>query len=174
MKSYFQPILIFIAVILLAGQGCSTARVEEGSAPVEERSSTAAGVDLGTRTQPGARSRTDSPAVAELLATARLDMEGGRHESAAATLERALRLEPKDALLWYRLALIRSTQGQWRQVLSLAQKSNSLAAGDLKLQLQNWRLIAMAYEHINNHKGSEHAKAIIQQLEEQLGARGEG
>lgn len=177
MKTLSLRILILFAILILAGPGCSTIRAPEGSVPVEERSSTAdtsTGVEIGAGAQTGGGFRTQSPAVNELLATAQLDMEGGKPESAAATMERALRLEPKDALLWYRLALIRHLQGQWQQVLTLARKSISLAAGNPNLQLQNWRLIALAYEHLKDHKGTEHAKAMIQRLEQQLGERGEG
>ena len=168
-------ILFLIAVIILVGQGCSTARAPGGSVPVEDQSSTATGVpDTSAGTQTGPRSGTESPAVAGLLASAQLDMEGGKPESAAAALERALRLEPRDALLWHRLALIRRTQDQWQQVLSLAQKSNSLAAGDRNLQLQNWYLMATAYARLNDNKGVAHAREMIRRLEEQLGSRSEG
>lgn len=175
MKNFPLRVLSLIAVTIVVGQGCSTARAPGGSVPVEDQSSTAAGVpDTYVGPQTGTRSRTESSAVVDLLASAQLDMEGGKPESAAATLERALRLEPRDALLWYRLALIRLRQGEWQQVLSLAQKSNSLAAGDRNLQLQNWYLIATAYARLKDNKGVAHARAVIRQLEEQLGVRGEG
>ena len=183
MKFFLHSMLSMIAVMIVAGQGCSTARVPGGSVPVEDRSSSAAGVpgiategDVPGGPQSGADTgpipRSESPAVVALLDTAQLDMETGRSESAAATLERALRLEPKNDMLWHRLALIRQQQQQWQQVLSLAQKSNSLAAGDRHLQLQNWRLIAEACKQLKDDRGVKHARGMIQRLEEQLGTRG--
>lgn len=175
MKSLLRDILGLIALLTLAGSGCSTARVAGGSVPVEDQSSSAAGVPgaapagaasagPAAGVQGGTAAAPESPAVVALLDTAQLDMDNGRPESAAATLERALRLEPKNSLLWHRLALIRQQQQQWRQVMSLAQKSNSLATGDRYLQLQNWRLIALAREHLNDAKGVEQARGMIEKL----------
>ena len=167
----------------MVGQGCSTARSPVGTVPVEDQSSTAAGIPDTTGwgevpegaqagVSSGAQSRKVSPAVIALLDTAQLDMDAGRPESAAATLERALRMEPKNSLLWHRLALIRRQQSEWQQVLSLAQKSNSLAADDRNLQLQNWRLIAHAYKELKDERAAQHARGMIERLKEQLGTRG--
>lgn len=175
MKFFVHNLLSLIAVMTLVGQGCSTARVAGGSVPMVDQSSSAAGVPApspvedeaagpGSGARGGMVSAPESPAVVALLDTAQQDMDTGRPESAAATLERALRLEPKNNLLWHRLALIRQQQQQWRQVLSLAQKSNSLAAGNRYLQLQNWRLIVRANEHLNDDEGAERALQMIKKL----------
>jgi len=179
MNNFSYRILCLTAISILVGQGCSTARSPGGSVPVEDQSSTAAGIPETsggskvpggpqTGASPGSQSRAVSPAVVALLDTARLDMDAGRPESAAATLERALRLEPKNGVLWHRLALVRRHQGQWQQVLSLAQKSNSLAAGDRNIQLQNWRLIAVACEHLDDDEGAKRAKMMIKKLNERI------
>src|SRR5262249_60800105 len=42
----------------------------------------------------------ESPAVASLIDNARLDSQAGRYASAGASLERALRIEPRNPRLW--------------------------------------------------------------------------
>lgn len=165
MKTYTGNIIWPAAVAVLIIQGCSTAPVAQAPVPVEDQSVPAAGAAIRAEApRQGSLSSTESPAVLALLDSAHLDMEAGKHESAALAMERALRLEPKNAVLWNRLALIRQLQGQWQQVLSLARKSNSLAAGDLRLQLQNWRLIAGACMKLNDIHGAEQAQKMVVKL----------
>jgi len=82
--------------------------------------------------------------VVSLLNTASAQSRGGDHARAAATLERAIAIEPDNAWLWYRLADTRLAEGRLSQAASLAAKSNSLAISDRGLQADNWRLIAEA------------------------------
>lgn len=169
-NSYLR-ISILVTITCLVNQGCSTTGV---SVPVENRSGSAAEeapVEYQSSTAPS--DSPEAPAVVALLDTAQQDMDKGRPESAAVTLERALRLEPKNSLLWHRLALIRQQQKLWNQALSLAQKSNSLAAGNRELQLANWKIIARACEHLNDDEGAVRAKEMIKRIRnEGLGARG--
>lgn len=90
------------------------------------------------QTPPG----VDNPAVIALLNDANQAMQQGRNDRAAASLERALAIEPRNAWLWHRLASARLEQGELDQAASLAAKSNSLAADDRSLQAKNWRIIA--------------------------------
>jgi hypothetical protein len=63
---------------------------------------------------------------------------------AAASLERALRIEPNNAGLWSRLAEVRLRQGDKAQAEQLALKSNGLAGADAALRARNDRIIAQA------------------------------
>lgn len=83
-----------------------------------------------------------NPAVVALLNDANLAMQNGRNDRAAASLERALSIEPRNAWLWHRLAGTRLQQGDLSQAAALAAKSNSFASPDRKLQAANWRIIA--------------------------------
>lgn len=65
-------------------------------------------------------------------------------DAAAASLERALRIEPRNPLLWHRLASVRLDQGQIDQAMQMAAKSNSFAGSNRSLMARNWRLIALA------------------------------
>ncbi len=97
-------------------------------------------------------------AVVALLGDADSAVRAGRPEAAAATLERALRLEPGNAMLWHRLAALRLEQGQWNNAASLAAKSNALAGKDLLLQAQNWTLIARARDAGGDQTGAAEAR----------------
>lgn len=83
-------------------------------------------------------------AVTTLLAKSSTQIEAGEWEKAAALLERALRIEPRNAKLWQRLAEVRLSQGQYSQAESLATKSNSLAPQDQALQEKNAQIIRQA------------------------------
>lgn len=86
-------------------------------------------------------STSNSPTVLALLDQASRQEHSGSTEKAAATLERALRIEPKNARLWHRLAVLRFQQGQFTLAESLAAKSSMLAQGDWSLKQKNAELI---------------------------------
>jgi len=88
------------------------------------------------------------PAVLALLNEATRQESSGDLEVAAAKLERALRIEPRNAVLWHHLAAVRLRQGQTQLAISLAQKSNSFAARDAELVERNQRIIEQA--HLRN------------------------
>ncbi|MGH8576020.1 MAG: tetratricopeptide repeat protein, partial [Gammaproteobacteria bacterium] len=52
------------------------------------------------------------PAPRVLLTRARTLANAGKSEEAAATLERAIRIEPRNPWLWHRLAVLRLQEGQ--------------------------------------------------------------
>ena len=81
-------------------------------------------------------------------------------------LERALRLKPKNATLWYRLGLLRLRQKNWQQAINLAKKSNSLAAGNYPLQSSNWKLIAKANSNAGNLSAAKLASEKAKKLEQ--------
>lgn len=88
---------------------------------------------------------SENIAVAGLMETARADLAANRLGSAAATLERALRIEPRNPRLWHELALVRLKQGDYAQAASTAARSNMLAGDDSGLRAANQRVIAEAH-----------------------------
>ncbi len=68
-------------------------------------------------------------------------MRNGKLDAAAQTLERGLRIAPKEALLWSQLATVRLQQRHYGQAQSLAAKSSSLAKGNTKLIHKNQTII---------------------------------
>ena len=85
--------------------------------------------------------RAETTAVAGLMESARADTAAGRLPNAAATLERALRIEPRNAQLWHDLAEVRLRQRDYVQAENLAARSNTLAGSDASLRAANQRLI---------------------------------
>ena len=88
--------------------------------------------------------RSENAAVAGLMDSARSDAAAGRLGSAAATLERALRIEPRNPRLWHELAKVRLRQADYSQAESLASRSNTYAGSDSALRAANQKLIADA------------------------------
>src|SRR5262245_42141637 len=99
----------------------------------------------------------ETPAVASLIDNARLDAQAGRYANAGASLERALRLEPRNPRLWQELARVRLSQRDYAQAESCAQRSSSWAAGDNALRADNWQLIAKAREARGDAAGAKAA-----------------
>ncbi len=106
---------------------------------------------------PESAARTETIAIASLLDGARADTAAGRLANAAASLERALRIEPRNPRLWQELARVRLKQGDYAQAESTAARSNSWAGGDSGLRAENWRLIAQAREARGNAEGARSA-----------------
>jgi len=96
-------------------------------------------------------------AVLALWDQARQESAGGRTQAAGASLERALRIEPRNPALWQELARIRLAQGQFRQAENLAAKSNALAGDNLRLRTENWRLIGQARLGLGDEAGAQAA-----------------
>jgi Flp pilus assembly protein TadD len=99
-----------------------------------------------------------SAAVASLYDGAHADVAAGRLANAAASLERALRIEPRNPRLWQELARVRLMQGEYAQAESVAARSNSWAGGDNRLRAENWRLIAQAREARGDAAGARAAQ----------------
>ncbi len=82
------------------------------------------------------------PASTALVAQAHKQLTGGDFGLAAATIERAMRIEPDNPLLWIELGRVRYTAGDYSQADSMGHKALSLATGDVQAQASAWRLIA--------------------------------
>src|SRR5438105_15198087 len=102
--------------------------------------------------------------------SARADAAAGRLTNAAASLERALRIEPRNPRLWQELARVRLKQGQYAQAESVAARSNSWAGSDNALRAENWRLIAEAREARGDADGARPARELATREERTQGA----
>src|SRR6266699_1928377 len=134
----------FLAVVIA---GCATVRQPELGGPVPE----------AAPPLPAPAARTENLAIAGLLDGARADAAAGRLANAGASLERALRIEPRNPRLWQELARVRLKQGDYAQAESTAARSNSWAGSDNALRAENWRLIAHAREARGNTEGARSA-----------------
>lgn len=107
---------------------------------------------------PRSASAPQPPAVVALLDEADRHDAQGQPDQAAASLERALRIQPRDATLWHRLAEIRFEQEQFQQAQTLAAKSNALAGNNHRLKAANWRLIAAVKTKLGDPAGAARAR----------------
>jgi len=87
---------------------------------------------------------TKNPTVQNIQNQALQLRNQGQLEAAAQTLERGLRIAPKDASLWSQLAMVRLQQRQYGQAQSLAHKSNTLARGNSSLIQKNKNILLEA------------------------------
>jgi hypothetical protein len=85
-----------------------------------------------------------SSASQALLTQSRGHQAAGRYEQAAASIERALRIEPRQPVLWLELGNIRLKEGDFAQAESMGRKALSLATGDTALTAKAEQLIAAA------------------------------
>jgi predicted negative regulator of RcsB-dependent stress response len=132
MKSVTRWLLILISTLFLGG--CAALQTD---APP---------------TQP-----SDNTAVMALLNNAKNQSAVGRMDEASANLERALRIEPRNPVLWHELARIRLEQGQYRQAENMAAKSNMLAGTNRYQRAKNWRIIGEARSRRGDLQGAREA-----------------
>ena len=105
-----------------------------------------------------------SPAVGALALAANQSSQSGNIESATTTIERAIRIEPRNATLYYKLALLRLNQSKPRLAEDLAKKAALLASNDTKLKKHSWILVARAREMQGDLKGGKEARAKADKL----------
>jgi len=105
-----------------------------------------------------------SPAVSALALAANQESQSGNVGSATTTIERAIRIEPRNATLYYKLALLRLKQSKPRLAEDLAKKAALLASDDTQLKKHSWILVARAREMQGDLKGGKEARAKADQF----------
>jgi Tfp pilus assembly protein PilF len=148
---------LLIAVLAAALGACAVHQPQPGpGGGGPEGASTAGGAqpESGTPAQPGAPEKPApggprqfhlGTAASALVTQAHRQAGGGDFGPAAATLERALRIEPENPLLWVELGRVRLAEGNTAQADALGRKALALASGDPSAQADAWRLIAEAF-----------------------------
>jgi tetratricopeptide (TPR) repeat protein len=129
-------LLLFIALFLY---GCGG----RGSIPVYEprKQSYPQPVEPEIQVVPPSVERISGPAE-PLYRKAKSQLSQKQYKQAELTIERALRVEPKNGYYWYTLAEIASSQNQNGRAVQFCLKSKSFAAGDTRLLQLNDQLIA--------------------------------
>lgn len=117
---------------------------------------------------PRTADEVSSAAVTALMRQARAALDSGKPDQAAATLERALRIEPRNYFVWSMLGQVYLAQSNYSQAASVADKSNALARGNVYVELENWRTIAAARRASGDAAGAEMAQARVADLERWL------
>lgn len=99
-----------------------------------------------------------TPAVGALVSAADQNSQAGDLDTAAASIERAIRIEPRNATLFYKLALLKLKQSKPRLAEDLAKKSALLASTDNTLKKHCWLLIAHVREIQQDFTGAKEAR----------------
>jgi len=100
---------------------------------------------------------SENPAVVALADHAQTDLAAYQYGKAAASLERALRIEPRNARLWHGLAQVRLQEEEYQQAESLALRSIRFSADNIVLRSENWKLIAQCRKELGDLTGAEKA-----------------
>jgi tetratricopeptide (TPR) repeat protein len=96
------------------------------------------------RPAPPPRENHLSPATRSLVAQANTLVSHGDLDGASSTLDRALRIEPNNPLLWIELGRLRLAENDAHQAEGCGRKALRLASGDRTTQAQAGRLLADA------------------------------
>ncbi len=106
-----------------------------------------------------------SRAVRRLMQRAASQRRSGDYAAAQASLERALRIEPRNPRLWNRLARVSLLQRAYARAEQFAAKSNALIQADDVLMADNWSLIAQARRARGDRAGAREAERQVRSLE---------
>lgn len=167
----YSRIACLALIVIVSGTACTTASYQRTPSPVVDQ-----GVPASER--PAARGEVTPPgeyrgspgvqtypapreqpaAVVALLDHAEQQANNGDLPAAAMTLERAIRIDSRNPVLWHHLASVRLAEGDAIQAEQLAKKSNALAAGNYALQARNWGLIAEARRTRGDASGAQSAE----------------
>lgn len=90
-----------------------------------------------------------------LYAKANKALKSGRPGQADMLLERALRIEPRNALFWHLLGQSKYAQGDFVQAVQFCRKSESLAGNNNKLRQYNRSLLQRAYRKLGDTDQAE-------------------
>lgn len=102
---------------------------------------------------------TPLPAILRLIADANTSSKAGNFVASVVTIERALRINPRNPVLIYKLAQLRLKQSKPRLAEDLAKKAALLAAHDKNLKKRSWLLVSIARSKQKNYHGAREAKS---------------
>jgi hypothetical protein len=116
------------------------------------------------RERPKVTPATLSPASKALVSQAQAQRKRGDLPGATVSLERALRIEPSNPLLWVEMGRLRMDQRNYPQAEAMGRKAVSMAVGDNRTQSQAWQLIADALRARGRNVESQEALERSQEL----------
>jgi tetratricopeptide (TPR) repeat protein len=147
------PALALTLAMLLGGCAAS-ARLEQPPGSPASSSLPGASTPNSTTTNspsgppspvpPPPRQNSLSPATLSLVTQARSLLARGDFDGASSTLDRALRIEPNNPLLWIELGRVRLAERDPHQAEGCGRKALALASGDPGARRQAGRVLADA------------------------------
>jgi len=91
---------------------------------------------------PVVREPTLGAASRALVGQAQTQLSSKNYAVAAASIERAMRIEPDNPLLWIELGKVRQAEGNYQQAENMGRKAASMAVNAPRTQAAAWSLIA--------------------------------
>jgi hypothetical protein len=183
---------VIVSMALLALAGCSTSPFRSGtpgpSSPAPKAPESAGGGPVVPRPEETAplpepsievppppqlpRERPKTPpatlgaASKALVGQAQAQRQRGDFLAATVSLERALRIEPNNPLLWIEMGQLRMDQTNFPQAESMGRKALSMSVGDDRTQSLAWQLIAESFKARGKNpqaqEALERSKALAQ------------
>lgn len=155
-----RPLTALVLAALLLG-GCAATAPPAGPAPTPGPEARPSEQDQAPEPpaaepeppRPPPPARTEAPTLA-LLRQSERSADGGDLESAIAYVERAIRLDSRDAELWLRLAELQLAADRPATAEQLAQKGIALAGDASETRRRGWLLVADAREAQGDHEGA--------------------
>jgi Flp pilus assembly protein TadD len=95
---------------------------------------------------------------------AQTQVGAGNFAVASGTIERALRIEPSNPLLWIELGKVRQAEGNFVQAENMARKALNMAGQAPKAQSAAWRLISDSYRGRGRNSEARDAQVKADQL----------
>ncbi len=159
---------LLLLALLLAASGCSIAPFQKGTpAPGAEPGHRTAGSGSGPvltaptdiqppppeqvieapppvqlpKERPRTPAATLTPASRALVNQAQAQRQRGDLPGATVSLERALRIEPGNPLLWIEMGRLRMDQQNYPQAENMGRKALSMSVGDDRTQSAAWQLV---------------------------------
>jgi hypothetical protein len=140
---------VLAVAVLLSGCPAPSQRPQPPGTPIPEPLPSSSGPltpipPPAPRAPPAPRENHLSPATRSLVTQSRTLASHGDLDGASSTLDRALRIEPNNPLLWIELGRLRLAESDAHQAESCGRKALGLASGDHGTQAQAGRLLADA------------------------------
>jgi hypothetical protein len=109
--------------------------------------------------EPVIREPTLGAASRALVSQAQTQLAAKNFAVAASSIERALRIEPDNALLWIELGKVRQAEGNFVQAENMGRKALSMAMNAPRAQSAAWSLIADSYRARGRNTEAQDAQA---------------
>lgn len=117
---------------------------------------------------PKSADEISSQAVLSLMKQARSARAAGQYDQASGALERAQRIEPRNYFVWSALGRVYLDKKLYDNAESVAMKSNSLARGNVYVELENWKVIAAARQAQGDAIGALQAQVKVDEIQRDL------
>ena len=106
-----------------------------------------------------AREPVLGPASRALVSQAQSQLAAKNYAVAAASIERALRIEPGNPLLWTELGKVRLVEGNYVQAENMGRKAVAMAVNAPRAQSDAWALIAESLRARGRNSEAQEAQA---------------